>query len=103
MFIPCDNISPSHFPTEGIPCPDVPFVRNAKQRYEESRDGVYISLICNYAHQFPDGSTVKRIQCNMADGEWSETPPDCEGEKTSWHKLNISAVLLDKSNVFGLS
>ena len=65
--------------TEGIPCPDVPSVANTKQRYEESRDGVYISFICNYAHMFPDRSSVKRIECNLATGEWSESPPDCEG------------------------
>ena len=65
---------------EGIPCPDPPSVENSKQRYEESRDGVFISFICNYAHEFPDGSTLTRIECNLADGQWSEHPPDCEGE-----------------------
>ena len=57
-------------------------VANSKQRYDENASGVFITYICNFAHHFPDRSTVKQIQCLLGEGNWSNSLPDCEGK--SW-------------------
>ena len=66
--------------TDGIPCPDPPMVANSKQRYDESANGVFITYICDFAHHFPDRSTVKQIQCLLREGKWSNSLTDCEGK-----------------------
>ena len=73
LFYPTNSIS------DGIACPDPPFVANSKQRYEEGSNGVFISYVCNFAHHFPDKTTVKQVECLMDEGRWSKTLPDCEG------------------------
>lgn len=69
------------FESPGSVCPFMPAVAESHVYYEDTLQGVRVTYTCNRGYEFPDGSTVKKIQCLM-DGTWSLYPPACQGSSS---------------------
>ena len=41
---------------------------------------MFVTYFCDFAHHFPDISTVKQTECVMDEARWTYILPDCNSE-----------------------